>query len=160
MLSKSPLRLASSDPGSQSGGARRRGAFAAFTLLAFSALSGTAFAQTSCPLPGQKAMQVVHLFFGRAIKGRAPLSNREWSRFAAKVITPNFPDGFTAYDGDGQWMNGETHRIVRERSKIVLIAAVPDGDIAQRIQAVMDAYRGQFHQISVGVISETACAAF
>src|SRR5215831_2244363 len=93
-------------------------------LLAGAALSMAvlcplaALAQTSCPLPGQKPMQVAHLFFGRAIPGRGPLTNREWSRFAAEVLTPNFPDGFTAYDADGQWLNDKLHRIVRERSKV------------------------------------------
>jgi hypothetical protein len=105
-------------------------------------------------------MQVVHLFFGRAIPGRAPLTNWEWSRFASEVLTPNFPDGFTAYDADGQWMNDKLHRIVRERSKVVIIAADPGADIVQRLAAVTDAYEKQFHQLSVGVISETSCAAF
>ena len=105
-------------------------------------------------------MQVVHLFFGRAIPGRAPLTNREWSRFAADVLTPNFPDGFTAYDADGQWRNDTRHKIVRERSKVVIIATDPGSDMAQRLTAVTDAYRRQFHQLSVGVISETSCAAF
>jgi hypothetical protein len=135
--------------------------FTSVLLPALLCLSTTsAFAQTSCPLPGQKPMQVVHLFFGRAIPGRAPLTNREWSRFASEVLTPNFPDGFTAYDADGQWMNDKLHRIVRERSKVVIIAADPGVDIVQRLNAVTDAYRSQFHQLSVGVISETACAAF
>jgi hypothetical protein len=134
--------------------------FTSVLLPALLCLSPSAFAQTSCPLPGQKPMQVVHLFFGRAIAGRAPLTNREWSRFASEVLTPNFPDGFTAYDADGQWMNDKLHRIVRERSKVVIIAADPGADIAQRLTAVTDAYEKQFRQLSVGVISETSCAAF
>jgi hypothetical protein len=130
-------------------------------VLFFLTLSAApAAAQTACPLSGQKPMQVVHLFFGRTIPGRAPLSNREWSRFAAEVLTPNFPDGFTAYDADGQWLNDKANRIVRERSKVVLVAVDPDADIAKHVAAVTDAYRRRFRQISVGVISETACAAF
>jgi hypothetical protein len=105
-------------------------------------------------------MQVVHLFFGRTIPGRAPLTNREWTRFAAEVLTPNFPDGFTAYDADGQWLNDKLHKIVRERSKVVLVAVDPAADVAQHVATVSEAYRRQFHQISVGVISETSCAAF
>jgi hypothetical protein len=119
-----------------------------------------ALAQGSCVLPAQKPMQVVHLFFGRAIPGRGPLTDREWSRFAADVLTPNFPDGFTAYDADGQWMNDKLHRIVRERSKVVIVAADSRADIAPRLTAVSNAYRKKFHQLSVGVISEMSCAAF
>lgn len=105
-------------------------------------------------------MQVVQLFFGRTIPGRAPLTDREWSRFAANVLTPNFPDGFTAYDADGQWLDSAHNAIVRERSKVVIVAASADADIKSRITAVSLAYRRTFRQISVGVISENACAAF
>ncbi len=120
-----------------------------------------AFSQPSpCPLPGQKPMLVAQLFFGRSIAGRGPLTDREWSSFAAKVLTPNFPDGFTAYDAGGQWLNSETRGIVRERSKVVIVAVPSDASVAARIAAVSDAYRAQFRQLSVGVITETACAAF
>lgn len=105
-------------------------------------------------------MQVFELFFGRSIKGRAPLTEREWRDFSARVVTASFPDGFTAYDADGQWMNTDLHRVIRERSKVVIIAADDSPDLAKRITTVTDAFRRRFHQLSVGVISQTACAAF
>lgn len=131
---------------------------AAFALI----LCATpAFAQPSpCPLAGQKPMLVAQLFFGRSIPHRAPLTDAEWARFAANVLTPNFPDGFTAYDADGQWFDPMVKRIVRERSKVVLVAVPNDLSIAARFAAVSDAYRTQFHQVSVGVITGTACAEF
>ena len=66
----------------------------------------------SCLLPTEHRMLVAELFFGRGIKGRAPLSGAEWAEFAAQTITPNFPDGFTVFDGEGQWRNpaDRTHR--------------------------------------------------
>ena len=100
------------------------------------------------------------LFFGRGIAGRAPLTDQEWSTFAADVVTPHLPDGFTAFDADGQWMNPATHRIVAERSKI-LVVAVPDTEAARAsIAAIRDAYRAQFHQQSVGMTVHPACGAF
>ncbi len=105
-------------------------------------------------------MQVTELFFGRDIKGRAPLTDSEWADFSAGVLTPNFPDGFTAYDAQGQWLDSTNHKIVREPSKVVVIAANDAPDIARRIDVVASAYRKRFHQISVGVISEPACAKF
>jgi hypothetical protein len=105
-------------------------------------------------------MLVAELFFGRSIKGRAPLSDAEWAQFAADTITPNFPDGFTVFDGDGQWQNPQTGHIGRERTKILLIAANRSPELAGRLAAVIDAYKTRFHQQSVGIITRDSCAAF
>jgi len=105
-------------------------------------------------------MLVAELFFGRNIKGRAPLSDAEWAGFAADTITPNFPDGFTAFDGYGQWRNPQTGQIARDPTKILLVAAKRSPDLADRLAAVMDAYKQRFHQQSVGLITRDSCAAF
>jgi len=113
-----------------------------------------------CLLPTQQRMLVAELFFGRNIKGRGELTEAEWAKFAADTITPNFPDGFTAFDGDGQWQNPQTGHIGRERTKILLVAAKGSSDLAGRVTAVIDAYKAQFHQQSVGIITRDSCAAF
>src|SRR5437762_11371863 len=51
------------------------------------------------------------LFFCRNIEGRQPLTDAEWGEFAAQIIAPNFPDGFPAFDGEGQWRNPQTGQI-------------------------------------------------
>lgn len=114
----------------------------------------------ACLLPGEQRMLVAELFFGRSIPGRGPLTEAEWTEFAAQTVTPNFPDGFTAFDGEGQWQNPATGRISRERSKILLVAAKRSPDLAPRLSAVIDAYKTQFHQQSVGIITRDSCAAF
>jgi hypothetical protein len=105
-------------------------------------------------------MLVAELFFGRAIRGRAPLSDAEWAEFAAQTITPNFPDGFTAFDGEGQWRNPQTGHIAHDPTKILLVAAKPTPDLAQRLATVVEAYKSRFHQQSVGLITRDACATF
>lgn len=105
-------------------------------------------------------MLVAELFFGRSIKGRGPLSDAEWAKFAADTITPNFPDGFTVFDGDGQWLNPQTGHIGREQTKILLVAVKRSADLAGRLTTVIDAYKTRFHQQSVGVITRDSCAAF
>lgn len=114
----------------------------------------------ACPLPSEQNFTIIQLFFGRDIPGRGPLTEAEWSDFAAKAITEQFPDGFTVLDGEGQWFDQSTGRLVHEPSKILLAAADPDSDLAARIGAVTNAYRARFHQKSVGVITANACAAF
>jgi hypothetical protein len=104
-------------------------------------------------------MLVAELFFGRGIKGRAPLSSAEWAEFAAQTITPNFPDGFTVFDGEGQWRNPRSGHITRDPTKILLVAAKRSPDLARRLAAVIDAYKLKFHQQSVGLITRDSCAA-
>ncbi len=105
-------------------------------------------------------MLVAELFFGRDIRGRKPLTDAEWAEFAARTVTPNFPDGFTVFDGEGQWRNPQTGHIARDPTKILLVAAEREPDLARRLSAVIDAYKTQFRQQSVGLITRNSCAAF
>ena len=105
-------------------------------------------------------MLVAELFFGRAIKRRAPLTDGEWAQFTAQAITPNFPDGFTVFDGEGQWRNPRTGQIAHEPTKILLVAVPSGPDLPRRLSAVIEAYKRRFHQVSVGVVTEEACAVF
>jgi hypothetical protein len=114
----------------------------------------------ACLLPSEQRMLVAELFFGRNIRGREPLSEAEWRAFAAEIVTPNFPDGFTAFDGEGQWRNPATGRIAQDPTKILLVAARRAPDLAARLSAVIDAYKARFGQQSVGIITRDSCAAF
>ena len=105
-------------------------------------------------------MLVAELFFGRNIRGRQPLTEAEWAEFAAQIITPSFPAGFTVSDGYGQWQNPTTHEIGREPTKILVIAAPRAPDLAQRLSAIIDAYKARFRQQSVGLITRDSCASF
>jgi len=105
-------------------------------------------------------MLVAHLFFGRNIPGRGPLTAAEWDDFATRTITPNFPAGFTVIDGEGQWQNLATGRISREPTKILLVATPRSPELASRFAAVIGAYKSRFHQKSVGVITSDSCAGF
>jgi len=114
----------------------------------------------ACLLPSEQRMLVAELFFGRNVHGRGALTDVEWADFAARTITPNFPDGFTVFDGEGQWLNPQTGHIGRERAKILLVAVKREPDLARRLAAVIDAYKTEFHQQSVGAITRDSCAAF
>jgi hypothetical protein len=134
------------------------------TLVAL-ALGGLAACATSdapmtCPLPGQTPMIVAELFFGRAIPGRAPLTETEWRAFSDQVISPAFPDGFTSYDGEGQWRDPQTGAVTHEHTKILLVAVPPSPALPDRLRGVIDDYRRRFDQKSVGLITRTACGAF
>ena len=138
----------------------RHAIFAALLLLAGCAAPSENLPPSACLLPAQKPMLVAELFFGRNIPGRAPVTEAEWADFVARVITPNFPDGFTVFDGAGQWRNPQTRTIVREPPKILLAAAYPRPDLKDRVAATIEAYRARFPQKSVGLLTRWECGAF
>ena len=106
-------------------------------------------------------MLVAELFFGRDKAGRQVVSDAEWADFLRRVLTPQFPDGLTVFDGYGQWRNPATGVIGRSPDvKIVLIAVPRAPELAGRFTAVIDAYKARFRQQSVGVITRDACASF
>ncbi|MBV1799229.1 DUF3574 domain-containing protein [Siccirubricoccus sp. G192] len=100
------------------------------------------------------------LFFGRAVQGGPPVSQREWEDFADSVITPRFPEGFTVLEGQGQWRNPETGRLVREDSKILLLGAADQPATLRGLDEIAAEWRRRFRQISVGRITRRVCAAF
>jgi uncharacterized protein DUF3574 len=105
-------------------------------------------------------MLVAELFFGRRITGGGFVSDAEWTKFTAEVVTPNFPDGFTAFDASGQWRNSQTGAIARDPTKVLIVAAQRSPNLASRLQAVIDAYRTRYRQQSVGIVTRDSCASF
>jgi len=88
------------------------------------------------------------------------MTDTEWNDFVARAITPQFPDGFTVIEGTGQWYDQTSGKLIHEPSKILFVAADPDSDLKTRIGSVINAYRTQFQQRTVGVITSEACADF
>jgi len=123
-------------------------------------LGGCASGAGPCLLAGQTRMEVVDLYFGRDIGERGEVTEAEWDDFAARVLTPRFPNGFTVFDTRGQWLNPATGAIGREASRMVRVAVPLGAEVAARVEAVSDAYKTRFRQVAVGVVSSLACARF
>lgn len=104
--------------------------------------------------------QVAELLFGRDVGGHVGVTERAWTRFVARELTPRFPDGLTITDAIGQWRAPAGGKTVREPAKMVEIVLPGGNDDDARIDAVVEAYRRQFRQHSVGVIVRTACVSF
>jgi uncharacterized protein DUF3574 len=111
-------------------------------------------------------MQEIELMFGRLIDarfrvpsgGRRAVGEAAWSRFLAREVTPRFPDGLSVVGAAGQWRD-PTGRVVREASKLVIIVTADDA-AADKVAAIVSAYKQRFHQQSVGVVTRPVCAAF
>ena len=109
-----------------------------------------------CPLPGQKPMLLVKMYFGQ----NPQMPARAWQQFLSVTVTPRFPDGFTVYDGRGQWTDPKTHRLTREASKIIEIAAPDTPLVRAGVADIARDYRAKFRQHSVGIVTSAACALF
>jgi hypothetical protein len=76
------------------------------------------------------------------------VSEEEWQGFVRDEVTPRFPEGLTAWEVDGQWRRGDG-KIIRERSKVLLLVH-PDTSVARtRIAALIARYKEVFEQESV-----------
>lgn len=122
---------------------------AAVSLLCVQAAS----AQTSCTAP-LKPMLDVELLLGRTG------SEAKWRAFLAKEVTPRFPDGLTAYETTGQWRDPATQKISRERSRVLRLIVPLDPPVQDKLDAVASAYKAQFRQKSVGIVTRQACVTF
>jgi hypothetical protein len=111
-----------------------------------------AFAQPSCA-PPQKPVLDIEFLLGRAG------GDWKWRTFLAREVTPRFPDGLTVYETAGQWRDPATKVITREKSRVLRIIA-PTDTTPEKIAAVAEAYKTQFRQKSVGIVTRQVCASF
>ncbi len=107
--------------------------------------------------PSEKSMLQVELLFGRNIGGRLGVSEKKWSRFVEAEITPRFPQGLTVLEAGGQWRDTGNKRIVRERSKIVVLIVPADTNSYERLDAIVAAYKDRFNQQAVGMVARPVC---
>jgi hypothetical protein len=111
-------------------------------------------AQALSCTPPQNPMLDIELMLGR---GKA--NEARWARFLAREVTLRFPDGLTVYETSGQWRDPATKVIAREKSRVLRII-VPADTAPDKIAAVAEAYRKQFRQKSVGIVTRQVCASF
>ncbi len=121
---------------------------------------------TSCsgegdaPCPDQTEQFVRYeLFMGRSGPDGEVVSDEEWEAFLADTVTPRFPDGLTVLDGRGQWRDS-AGLVQRERSKLLVILALPGDGPAGLIGEISDGYKRRFGQESVLRVVSEACVSF
>jgi Protein of unknown function (DUF3574) len=100
----------------------------------------------SCAV-GDSALIRETLYFGRNRPG-GTVSDAEWERFLAEVVTPRFPQGLTVLEASGQWQ-GAAGVVEQERSQVVTIFH-PDTEAARRsIREIAQEYKRRFQQEAV-----------
>jgi hypothetical protein len=132
------------------------------SLILVALLAGCA--TTSVPAPssqcaaGRKPAVSELLYFGTT-KPDGTVTLKEWSDFLWDVVTPRFPDGFTAWQGYGQWKSNKGE-IQREVSYVVSIVHEPGESAEDGIHVIVEWYKSHFHQESVLRVSSASCISF
>ena len=130
-------------------------------LVLLAALASTACSENddfTCP-EGTEEFLKYELFMGRSSPGGEVVSDQAWDAFLRDTVTPRFPDGLTILDAQGQW-RGADGRILRERSKVLVILAPPGDGPRGLIDEVADEYKRRFNQESVLEVESDACVSF
>ena len=107
---------------------------------------------------GMSPKPVAELVFGRNIGPSLGVSEAAWRDFVDAEVTPRFPDGFTMLEARGQWRDGAA--IVRERSKVLVIALADETRDRAELAAIAEAYKARFRQQSVLTMVRSACVSF
>jgi Protein of unknown function (DUF3574) len=130
---------------------------AAALLLLAACTSPPQTAASACAAPLKPAVQI-DLYFGLATKDRE-IGEVEWAAFLNEEVTPRFPDGLSVVNVAGQYRL-PTGYISRERSKMLIVIVLDPPGHLPKIQAIVDAYKRRFNQLSVLHVERAICAAF
>jgi hypothetical protein len=91
------------------------------------------------------------LYFGLGLKGGGYITETQWQRFVAEVVTPRFPDGLTVIPATGQWRDPKAKqaRVMSEPTRIVVIVHPETVAAVRAVGEIKRVYVKRFHQDSV-----------
>ncbi|MFE7776370.1 DUF3574 domain-containing protein [Streptomyces sp. NPDC057445] len=110
---------------------------------------------------GQRYVET-RLFFGTERPDGGPaVTERQFSAFVDRHVTPAFPDGLTVQDGQGQWRDA-AGAIERERSyELILLYPAAEGSSRDHsVEEIRATYRRLYGQESVARLDQTVHADF
>jgi hypothetical protein len=92
---------------------------------------------------------VVTLYFGLTWLDAPAVTEQQWADFLAEFVTPAFMDGFTVFDGAGQYFNRRRQAVVAIRTKSLVVTAGKAN--AADIDRIRGEYERRFNQVAVGL---------
>ncbi|MBW4534444.1 MAG: DUF3574 domain-containing protein [Pleurocapsa minor HA4230-MV1] len=88
------------------------------------------------------------LYFGRNIAGGGEVSEAEFQAFIDTEITPQFPDGLTVYETNGQFLDSNGN-LIQEPSQVISLIFENTLENQGKIDRITESYQQQFKQESV-----------
>jgi len=117
---------------------------------------------TAVPPPachtGESALVLDTLYFGTASPA-GPVSAEQWRSFVERVVSVEFPKGYTVLRAEGAW-RGENGQLQREDSYVVQLVHEDVAEARQSIGRVIGRYKQEFQQEAVLRVRAPTCASF
>ena len=110
-----------------------------------------------CAAPLRPAVEI-DLYFGRDRPGAGEVNEATWAAFLIEVVTPRFPDGLSVLDIEGQSRAPSDGRVVRERSKLLVVVVFDPPAHRVKVAEIVAAYVQRFGQHGVFRTERTVCA--
>ena len=104
-------------------------------------------------------MARVELLFGATWADGNAIDVQQWDGFLAAEVTPRFPAGLTELSGRGQWRRPDG-AVAKIPTRVLLIWYAPSREATASIEAIRDAYKARFKQLSVMRVTGADCVAF
>jgi hypothetical protein len=120
-------------------------------LTAASVLTGCATPRIQPPpkAAGLPALAIWdRLSFGRSIPKGGEVTDADWAKFLAEVVTPRFPAGFGVVRSEGQWRH-QSGDILHERSYILDLNHADDSAGDRLVDEIIMEYKRRFAQEAV-----------
>lgn len=132
-------------------------------LTAAAPTAYAALTDTTAPTPvrGESYTETRLLFGTERPDGGPAVTDRQFTAFVDREVTPDFPEGLTIQTGSGQWRDA-SGRVEKERSyELTLLYPVERTAVNDRkIEEIRRAYEKAFGQESVGRVDEKVRADF
>ena len=109
-----------------------------------------------CSAPLKPAV-AIDLYFGRDKPAGGEVTDAEWQAFLTEIVTSRFPGGLSVFDSSGQYRDPDG-RIVRERSKRLVVIVFDAPAHKAKVIEVVEAYKRRFGQYSVFRVEQPVCA--
>lgn len=111
-----------------------------------------------CDNGGIKA--TAELVFSRvSADGTDGVSETDFGKFLDREVSPRFPEGLTVVDAEGRW-TPPAGSMIREPAKMVMIVLPGRPDDGHKLEAVRAAYKTEYHQPSVLVMTHGDCVSY
>ena len=112
--------------------------------------------------PGEAPLQLLisdRLYFGRNIPGGGTVSESDWERFLADVVTPRFPAGLSVWRTQGQWR--DKAGVIEKEDGFILDLLHPDDTQSEKsVEEIMTDYKTRFKQEAVLRVRDSVRAQF
>jgi len=108
--------------------------------------------------PSGTAHMRTTLYFGLT-RPSGTVSDGEWREFVRHEVTPQFPEGLTVWEAEGQWRRPDG-KIGEERSKVLLLVHEDTPPARATLGELVSTYKRRFQQELVLWQSSMVCATY